>query len=49
MNVDNDIKVGDLLGIDENGKVVKVNKEDRYALGKATKSSINGKVYMLIK
>lgn len=46
---DIDIKPGDLLAIDYEGKIIRVIEENRYTLGKATTRVIDGKVFVMVK
>lgn len=46
---DMNVQAGDLIALDRNGNLKIVGDYSRYVLGKATKNSINGKTYILVK
>lgn len=50
LNVEDlDVVPGDILAIDNNGRIIVVMEENRFTLGKATTRAVDGKVFILVK
>lgn len=46
---DLDVVPGDILAVDNNGNIIVVMEENRFTLGKATSTAVDGKVFILVK